>query len=177
MNKSKITFIGALALLSLGIYNYKSRELSKLESKVDINFENAKNDPNLREQYLGKLLHDETKYIEARDCIEKLIYDTNFKKRDEWGKQFSKKGQTGIKYLNEANYVDGKEIKDSKIQGLMCTLSGKSIFGKRALIHIEDFAFSYCQNENEFLSGLDNEAFTARGLYKSQAHWLCPESQ
>ncbi|GAF71404.1 unnamed protein product [marine sediment metagenome] len=128
-----------------------------------ITFEQAranKEDHDLVQKYLDQILErTETVGVEGWDSLGELVYDPGFKKR---GKVVG--GEKG-RYLDEAGYGE-----NSSGVSLMCTMTGRSRKGKKGLMYINSTAFEFCRSEDELLSGLDNEIFTARALHKGDAH-------
>jgi hypothetical protein len=137
------------------------------KDSADIFFTKAKanlNDEAFVQRYLNQILGNIEEYgIEGWDSFGEFIYDPGFKKRDQKGKKAKHAG-----YLNEARYGDDSNSPDSV--SLMCTELGSEMFGKKGRVYINDAALKYCRSEDEFLSSLDNEAFTARGMHKQESH-------
>ncbi|MBW2982180.1 hypothetical protein KY343_04845 [Candidatus Woesearchaeota archaeon] len=130
-----------------------------------ITFEQVKaNKDNIKyvQKYLDQILQrTETVGVEGWDSLGELVYDPGYKIRGE-----IVSGDKG-RYLDEAGYGNNPTTSRTSI---MCTMTGRSRMGKKGLVYINSTVFEFCRSEDELLSGLDNEVFTARAMYKGDAH-------
>ncbi len=165
MKRRLLSLLGAIVLAALPA-DYMENTIVKntlnLEAKIiNPSFAEAKKYPNLRQKYLDNLLRDTSKFIEDRDCIEKIIYDPEFKLIYGEDNHPRKENPESNVYINEAGYGENS----NSSSGIMCVPMSKEEIGKKAKVHVGKLAFEYFIEE-DILSMLDNESFSAKLAYK-----------
>lgn len=155
------SLIGAGALVYNNWPSIFTRPSSGIEQKVDVSFEQARNNLSSRQEYIDQLFKRKDRVgVEGWESFAGFVYVTNPAEYD--------------RMMKEKGAVDERipEYSPSSSKGLIRFI-GTPFLGQREVPLTSYFfndVFNYCLTEDELLSCLDNESFHAFMFHKGKAH-------